>query len=199
MAFELVVVGASLGGLAAVEAVLSGLPATFPLPVAIVQHCRPGDGGTRCAVLQGRSVLPVDEVDDKADIRAGRVYLAPPDYHLLVEPGAFALSTAAPVAYSRPSIDVLFESAAAAYGAAVIGVVLTGANQDGMRGAVQIARQGGVVIVQDPGTAESPTMPAAALRAVPAARVLPLPEIARWLTALSTRGGERGRERPHGG
>ena len=104
----------------------------------------------------------------------GHIYVAPPDYHTLIEPGHFALSTEAPVRFSRPSIDVTFTSAADAYGHRAVGVVLTGANADGAEGLRRISDRGGLAIVQDPATAESPMMPAAAQKAVPRARVMTL-------------------------
>ena len=115
---------------------------------------------------------------------AGRVYLAPRDYHLLVERGHFALSTEAPVYFARPSIDVLFESAADAYGEGVVGVVLTGANGDGARGLARIKAAGGLAVVQEPATARAPEMPSAAIEAADVDRVLPLPEIAAFLNGL---------------
>ena len=138
MAFALVVVGASLGGLHALEILLAGLPAHFPLPVVIGQHRREDADGALCMALRRRSALPVGEAEDKEAIVPGRVYVAPAGYHLLVEEGRFALSTEAPVAYARPSIDVLFESAADVYEAGVIGVILTGASKDGSHGAARI-------------------------------------------------------------
>src|SRR5438046_815995 len=111
MTVQLVVVGASLGGLEALRTLLGGLPPDFPAPVAVAQHRRGRDGPLR-NILQEHSALPVVEAEDKLWVETGRVYLAPPDYHLLVEPGHFALSTEGPVTYARPSIDVLFESAA---------------------------------------------------------------------------------------
>jgi two-component system chemotaxis response regulator CheB len=186
-AYELCVVGASWGGLNAVGRLLAGLPERLELAFAVAQHrgaaSRPG--GLE-ALLQLRSIYPVLEVGDKDPIRPGRVYIAPPDYHLLVEPGFFALSVDERVNYARPSIDVLFESASDAYGERVIGVVLTGANQDGAAGLARIKRRGGVAIVQDPREAEAPAMPAAALAATQADAVLPLDEIGRFLHGLCT-------------
>ena len=184
MDFKLVVIGASLGGLKALAAILSGLPPNFSLPIALVQH-RTRDGGDSLrSALQLSSKLVLEEPDDKAEIKPGRVYLAPPNYHLLVENGHFALSTDAPVEYSRPSIDVLFESAALAYGESLIGIVLTGANRDGARGAKVVKDCGGYLVVQDPLTAESPIMPEAALAQVQADRVLPLEDIAPALVQV---------------
>jgi two-component system chemotaxis response regulator CheB len=123
-------------------------------------------------------------VEDKMPVEHGRIYVAPPDYHTLVEPGYFSLSTEAPVRYSRPSIDVTFASAATSYGHRTVGIVLTGANADGAEGLRQISDRGGMAIVQDPGTAESPTMPAAAAKAVARARVMPLASIVAYLREL---------------
>ena len=109
------------------------------------------------------------------------MYLAPPDYHVLIEPGRIALSIDEPVSYSRPSIDVLFESAADVYGPRVVAVLLTGANADGSKGLVRVKAAGGYAIVQDPSTAESPEMPAAGIASVPVDRVLPLEQIAAEL------------------
>lgn len=116
----------------------------------------------------------MSEVDDKDELVPGRVYVAPADYHLLVEPGGFALSTDERVQHSRPSIDVALESAADAYGAAVVGVILTGANADGAQGLARVKRRGGVAVVQDPADAERGTMPAAALAATEVDATLPV-------------------------
>lgn len=183
MKYELVVIGASMGGLRALQTVLSALPATFAAPVAIVQHRGNDADETLTMLLQRKSAMPVVEAEDKQTLEAGYVYLAPPDYHLLVEPGHFALSTGDPVGHARPSIDVLFESAADAYGARAVGVILTGASDDGAQGLGRIHARGGLTIVQDPATAEAPMMPAAARAAVPEAKVLSLEEIGAFLIA----------------
>lgn len=183
--FELVVIGTSLGGLQALEKLLSGLPPEFPLPVAIVQHRRAGSGDLLRGLLQTWCALPVEEVEDKTAIVPGHVYLAPAGYHLLVEEDYFTLSTERPIQYVRPSIDVLFESAARAYGSQVIAVVLTGANRDGASGVARIKERGGWVIVQEPATAESRIMPEAAMAAAAVDQILPLPQIAALLVELS--------------
>jgi two-component system chemotaxis response regulator CheB len=152
----------------------------------VVQHRHRESGHFLATILQDRTALCVCEVEDKAPIAPANVYIAPADYHLLVEPGFFSLSTDEPVRYSRPSIDVTFVSAADTYGARAVGVVLTGANGDGSRGLKRIVDRGGLAFVQSPATAESPTMPAAALRCVPNARALAIPEIAKALANLST-------------
>jgi two-component system chemotaxis response regulator CheB len=180
----MVVIGASYGGLSALQILLPELSPGFPLPVVIVQHRKKdGDDGL-CEYLRKRSPLPLVEPDDKEKVEPGRVYLAPRDYHLLIEKSIFALSTESPVAYARPSIDVLFESAADVYHERVIGVILTGANRDGAGGLAKIKALGGFTVVQDPANAESRTMPEAAIAATPVDRILPLAEIAPFLNGL---------------
>lgn len=188
MIFELVVIGASWGGLKATEILLSSLPKDFPLAIAIAQHRRRNARDLLSELLQQHSLLPVVEVEDKLAIVPGHVYLAPADYHLLVEPGNFALSTEAPVHYSRPSIDLLFESAADAYTHRAIGVILTGANQDGAQGLAALKRRGGLAIVQEPTEAESSFMPAAAIAATQVDHILPLAKIAPCLIKLANTG-----------
>jgi two-component system chemotaxis response regulator CheB len=180
MAFAIVVVGAPSGGSAALAALLAGLPKRFPVPVAVVQH-RDEDDETSQAALAGRSALPVVEAEDKQETAPGHVYLAPAGYHLLVEDGSLALSTEAPVCSARPSIDVLFESAAEAYAKAVIGVLLTGAIQDGVRGAARITECGGLVVLQGSATDEGGALPES-VSAADVGEVLPLSEIASFLT-----------------
>ncbi|WP_414529110.1 chemotaxis protein CheB [Nodularia chucula] len=184
MSFEFIVIGTSLGGLSALQILLSNLPANFIVPIAIVQHRHKNSNGNLQGLLQAKSVLPIQEVEDKDEILPGKVYLAPPDYHLLVERGYFALSTDEPVSYARPSIDVLFESVADIYAEQVIGVILTGANQDGTEGLKKVKARGGMTIVQEPATAESEIMPAAAISGVKVDRILPLVEIAQLLVKL---------------
>ena len=181
----LVAMGASWGGLLAVETVLGALPAEFAAPVVIAQH-RQSDSNDNMLVrlLDARCALTVCEAEDKQGLDPGCVLVAPPDYHLLVDAGAVALSVDAPLNFSRPSIDILFSSAADAYGDRVAGVVLTGANADGARGLAQIAERGGTAIVQDPEEAERREMPDAALGATPEARVLALEQIGPQLASL---------------
>ena len=185
--YEIVVIGTSWGGLNAVSAVVEGLPATFALPLVVVQHRSPDAPGLLAELLQMRTSLRVCEVEDKQSILPGHVFIAPPNYHLLLDRGHFSLTTDAPVRYSRPSIDVTFTSAADEYGRKTIGVVLTGANEDGSLGLKRIADRGGYAIVQDPATAESPIMPQAARRMVPKARVLPLERMAGHLVTIAPR------------
>lgn len=188
MAFELIVIGTSWGGLQAIEILLSGLPKDFPIAIAIAQHRQRNAGDLLCDLLQRHSVLPVLEVEDKVAIAPRHVYLAPADYHLLVEPGNFALSIEAPVLYSRPSIDLLFESAADAYTDRAIGVILTGANKDGAQGLATLKRRGGLAIVQEPSEAESSSMPTAAIAATQVDYILPLTKISSCLVNLANKG-----------
>jgi two-component system, chemotaxis family, protein-glutamate methylesterase/glutaminase len=185
MSYELVAIGGSWGGLAAYDRVLPALPPGFPPAIVIVQH-RSADShpGALTSYLQRRCQLPVREIDDKAVLVPGQIHLAPPDYHTLIEPGHLALSTDAAVRHSRPSIDVMFESAADSYGERLIGVILTGANDDGADGIVAIKRRGGFTIAQDPATAEKPVMPAAAIATGAVDRVVAVDELAPLLIDL---------------
>jgi two-component system, chemotaxis family, protein-glutamate methylesterase/glutaminase len=182
--YDLVVVGTSWGGLAALRTLVAGLPESFMMAVTLVQHRHKDSDHLLRVLLQERSALEVCEVEDKMPLEHGRIYIAPPDYHTLVEPGHFSLSTEAPVRYSRPSIDVTFNSAADSYAHRTVGIVLTGANADGAEGLRKISDRGGMAVVQDPTTAESPTMPAAAMKSVPRARVMPLADIVAFLCEL---------------
>jgi two-component system, chemotaxis family, protein-glutamate methylesterase/glutaminase len=182
--YDIVVVGTSWGGLAALRTLVAGLPETFMMAVVLVQHRHKDSDHLLRVLLQERAALEVCEVEDKMPVEHGRIYVAPPDYHTLVEPGSFSLSTEAPVRYSRPSIDVTFASAAVSYEHRTVGVVLTGANADGAEGLRHISDRGGMALVQEPATAESPTMPAAAAKAVPRARVMALAGIVAYLREL---------------
>jgi len=185
LTYDLVAMGASWGGLHAVETVLSGLPDGFRTPIAIAQHRAVVAGsGALARMLSLRSGVQVREAGDKDPIEPGGVYVAPPDYHLLVEPGGFALSIEEQVQHSRPSIDVLFDSAADTYGESLIGVILTGANHDGAYGLTRVKRRGGVTIAQDPATAERRDMPAAAIATGAVDHVLALEEIGPKLGEL---------------
>ena len=173
-----VVMGASAGGISALQSVLAAMPRRLGLPVFIVQHI---DAGTRAEwqTVFSDCRLPVREAMDKETALPGSVYMAPPGYHLLIDaPGRLTLSVDEKVNFARPSIDVLFESAAWAYGLRLLGVVLTGANADGAAGLAAIRRAGGLCWVESPETASMPVMPARALAAVPDARVLSLGEMA---------------------
>ena len=189
--FQLIVIGCSLGGMNALTLILSALPRTFPVPIAIAQHRYRTSNDSLPAYFRRHVALDVVDADDKQWFRPGHVYLAPANYHLLVEEGEFSLSVDEAVAFSRPSIDVLFESAADAYHEKLAGVILTGANADGARGAARIKQNGGFVIVQDPKTAEAPEMPSAALASTSVDRILPLDRIGPFLVELTSRPASR--------
>jgi two-component system chemotaxis response regulator CheB len=179
---EAIVIGASAGALETLSLILPALPAAYPLPVLIVVHLPPDKKSFMTELLQARCRVAVREAEDKAPISGGTVYFAPPDYHLLVENDRhLTLSDDEPVLYSRPSIDVLFESAADAYGPGLVGVVLSGANHDGANGLKAVAKAGGTVIVQNPDSAYASTMPEAARQACPGACLLTPNEIASFL------------------
>lgn len=183
--YELICVGASWGGLDAVGRLLADMPDEVDLPMVIAQHRHPNAQDTTLAeLLNTRIKRPVADVDDKMAIEPRKVYIAPPDYHLLVERGSFALSVDERVQYSRPSIDVMFESAAHAYGPGAIGIILTGANEDGAAGLALIKERGGVAVVQDPAGALRRTMPDAAIAASVADAILPLEEIGKFVYGL---------------
>jgi two-component system chemotaxis response regulator CheB len=181
---ELVVIGASWGGLHALEVVLAGLPAGFASAVAIAQHRGSSDPDLLAPLLARRSPLDVRDAEDKELLRPGHAYLAPAGYHLLAEDGSLALSTEADVHHSRPSIDVLFASAAEAYRERLVGVLLTGSNADGAEGLLAIAERGGYTIVQDPEEAERREMPDSALALLRPDAVVPLAEVAPLLVGL---------------
>lgn len=181
------VIGGSKGAFRALQSMLHTLPADFPLPLVIVLHRSPDSGSRLAEVFQHSCALPVVEPEDKQPIGGGIIWLAPADYHLLVEARHFALSTDPAVHYSRPSIDVLFESAADAYGAAVLGILLTGNSADGAAGLARIKDAGGTTLAQSPGSAPAAVMPAAAVARQAAGRVLRLADLTRiiHLAALS--------------
>lgn len=184
--YELICIGASWGGLRAVGQVLSDLPGEIDVPIVIAQHRHPDSlEGTLPELLRTQTDRIVQDAEDKISIERGHVYVAPPDYHLLVERGSLALSVDERVQFARPSIDVLFESAADAYGAKVIGVILTGANEDGAAGLARIKQRGGVALIQDPAGAVRRDMPDAAIAATVADAILPLEEIGKFLYGLS--------------
>ena len=184
---EDVVIGGSAGSVAALGALLPGLPADFP-PVMVVVHVLPSSTYPLANVFAPNCAVRVVEAEPGAPIERGNVYFAPADYHLLVEPSrCLSLSIEPPVHFSRPAIDVLFESAAEAYGPDLLGVVLTGASPDGARGLRAVVDRGGSAIVQDPATAEVSIMPAAALAAVPEASVAELGAVLSELCAWSKR------------
>jgi two-component system chemotaxis response regulator CheB len=181
---DIVVMGASLGGLDALELVLSMLPENFAVPIAIAQHRRADDASRLAQLLATHTRLPVIEPDDKEPLRPGRVYLAPPDYHLLIDDDVCSLSVDERVWYARPSIDVLFESAADSKGARVASVLMTGSNQDGAQGTRAVKRSGGIAIVEDPKTALSPVAPRAAIECCKVDHVVPLADVPKLLIQL---------------
>jgi two-component system, chemotaxis family, protein-glutamate methylesterase/glutaminase len=179
---EAVVIGASAGALEALSVILPALPPEFPLPLMIVVHMPPDRRSVLAELFQAKCRISVREADDKEPLSGGTAYFAPPDYHLLVEADkSLSLSSDEPVLYSRPSIDVLFESAADAYGPALIAVVLSGANEDGAAGLKAVVKAGGTPIVQSLDGAFATAMPQAAKAACPGARSLSPQEIAAFL------------------
>lgn len=183
--FKAIVIGVSAGGLRALSEILSALPREFPVPVIIVQHRGSSSRPRLEEILNQRAAITVVQADEKARPEAGRVYLAPDNYHLLIERDqSFSLSVDERVNYSRPSIDVLFESASEVYLDRLIGVILTGASHDGSRGLKKIHSLGGYTIVQSPESADSRTMPQAAICASDPDEIVDLHEIADRLIAL---------------
>lgn len=186
MKYRAVVIGASAGGIHAIKAIIMALPGNFRLPVIIVQHLSPFSDSYWITMMNGMSQLVVKEADEKEKIVKGNIYIAPPNYHLLIERDeTFSLTVDPKVNYARPSIDVLFESAADAYGNQLIGVILTGANSDGANGLRRIKECGGLTMAQDPDTAESATMPASAIAASRVDYILPLEEIIQLLITMT--------------
>ncbi len=181
---ELVVIGASAGGVEALRSVLPTLP---PKPaIVVVQHIPPQEKSLLPSIFSSLAGFPVSEPEDKEPVLPGRLYFAPPGYHLLLESDhTFALSMDDLVNFSRPSIDVLFQSAAECCGDKVLGIILTGANSDGAEGLRAVLNRGGVGVIQNPDTAATPEMPRAALGLCPEASTLTLPEIKALLEKLA--------------
>ena len=180
--FEAVAIGGSAGSLKALSQILPALPSSFPLPILLVVHLPPDKPSVLADVLQDKCAVAVREARDKEPILPGTVYLAPPDYHLLVESSRhLSLSYDEPQLFSRPSIDVLFESAADVYGPALLGIILSGANNDGALGLKTVVAEGGIGLVQSPEEACAPAMPLAALAECREARSLRPDEIATFL------------------
>ncbi|MFC0203972.1 chemotaxis protein CheB [Novosphingobium soli] len=183
-----VAIGASAGAIHALLEILPALPEDYGLPVLIVVHVPPGRRNELARLFSAKCQLPVHEAEDKEPILPGTITFAPPDYHMLVEPGGtISLSTDEPVYFSRPSIDVLLESAADAYDGRMVGVVLTGANEDGAQGLKAVADAGGLALVQEPSTAYARAMPDAALALCTTAHALPLAAIAACLVESGAR------------
>ena len=181
-----VVIGASAGGIEALKVLFAGLQPAFPVPVFVVKHIDAEADDSIVRYLNKTSRLPVSFADDQEPVDSGHIYLAPPGYHMLIEEDcSISLCVDRKVTYSRPSVDVLFESAAEAYGSSLIAVVLTGANRDGSAGARQIKQRGGLVLVQDPATAEHEVMPKATLADTDVDGVMALPALATRLNELT--------------
>lgn len=185
MGCELIVVGTSLGGFHALKTVLGDLPNDFPLPIVVVQHRSSEEPELFAPLLSAYMQLPVIEATDKQPITSGGIFVGPANYHLLVDGSHLALSTEGPVLHARPSIDVLFESAAESFGGGVLGVLLTGMSRDGTTGLKRIRECGGFTLVQDPATAHGRIMPETAIESAVADKVLPLEKIGSFLIDLS--------------
>lgn len=186
MHYEAIVIGVSSGGMKAMQVMFSILPRNFSTPIIVVQHISPHSENKWIGFLNNRSNLLIKEPDEKEKIEPGTVYIAPPNYHLLIEKDkTFSLTVDERVNYARPSIDVLFDSAADVYKNSLIGVVLTGANNDGAKGLKHIQDCGGLTIVENPNTAESSTMPAAAIATIAPDHILPLDSIADLLIKIT--------------
>jgi two-component system chemotaxis response regulator CheB len=184
-----VVIGASAGGVEALGVLLPALPSSFRASIFIVLHLLRERPSLLVEIFAPRCALPVREAQDKEPVQPGTVYFAPPDYHLLLEQGPqLALSVDEPVHYSRPSVDVLFESAADVYGERLLGIILTGANEDGSAGHLAVHRAGGITVVQQPETAQASLMITSAQKRIAADFVLSLPQIAELLQGLDVRG-----------
>lgn len=183
--YQAVVIGSSAGGLNALKTIFGALDKRFPLPMIVVQHMSPDADNYLSSFLNSMKKIRVKEADEKEIPQAGVAYIAPPNYHLLMEHDhSFTLTVGERVNYARPSIDILFETAAEAYGDGLIGIILTGANNDGSTGLKKIKEMGGIAIVQDPDEAESDSMPRSALETTKPDHVLTLKEIANFLNSL---------------
>lgn len=181
-----VAIGASAGGVEALSLLLPALSRDAQVPVFVVVHLPRERPSRLVQIFSPKCSMTVVEADDKEPIAPGTIYFAPPDYHLLIDAGPrIALSSDEPVHFCRPAVDVLFESAADFYGEGLLGLVLTGANEDGAAGLAAVARAGGLTFVQEPATASAPAMPSAARQAAPASKVLELPDLARVLGSIS--------------
>ncbi len=186
--YKAVVIGASAGGFELLTELLGKLPATFPLPVLIVVHTA-SCGGSLAKALSKSSQLPVLEGVDKETIKPGSVIVAPGGYHMLAEAeGYISLCAGERVAHSKPSVDVLFESAADVYEDGLIGVILSGANKDGAQGMMHLCEKGGMPVVQNPDTAVAPVMPKAVLKECDVEHVLSPEELPDFLVKLVQKG-----------
>jgi len=186
MQYEAVVIGVSAGGLRALSEILNGLPENYPLPLIVIQHRSKEERTLLEEVLQAKCAISIKQADEKETIKGGTVYFAPPDYHLLVERDhSFSLTCDEPVNFSRPSIDLLFETASEVYKDKLVGVILTGANSDGAAGIQAIQQRGGLTIAQDPETSHFPDMPRAAIDTGSVQHILTAPAIKYFLLDLA--------------
>lgn len=185
--YEAIVVGTSAGGLHSLNLILQGLPKDYSTPVIVVQHRSKDQKGLLEDVLQSKSVITIKQADEKEHIKSNTVYIAPPDYHLLIEKNkTFSLSSEEQVKYSRPSIDVLFESAATVYKEKLVGIILSGANDDGANGVSTIKRNGGLTIAQNPSDAQFPFMPSASIATERIDHIMTLEQIKNFLLTINT-------------
>lgn len=185
MNYEAIVIGVSSGGMSALRLIFSALPANFSIPIIVIQHIGPRSDNQWIKFLNEDSQLHIKEADEKEEIKIGNIYIAPPNYHLLIEKNkTFSLTIDERVNFARPAIDVLFESAAEAYENKLIGIILTGSSSDGTKGLKKIKQFGGLTIAQDPKTAESYFMPASAVAAVQMDYVLTLEGIVELLIKI---------------
>ena len=185
MRYEAIVIGVSSGGMGALNSIFAALPADFNTPIIIVQHVSANSDSQWIKILNEKSNLYIKEADEKEKIEKGKVYFAPPNYHLLIEKDhTFSLTIDERVSFARPSIDVLFETAAEAYKDKLIGIVLTGSNHDGTNGIKRIKEYGGMAIIQDPKTADSAYMPKSAIDAIQPDYILPLKKIIELLIKI---------------
>lgn len=188
MSYRAIVIGASAGGFNALRSIIPSLPENFPLPILIVQHLSPLSDNYMARFLNDHSNVTVKEADEKEEIVPGHVYIAPPNYHLLVEENfTISLSNEFKVNYSRPSIDILFETASYAYGDKLIGIILTGANNDGAKGLRSIKEAGGLCIVQNVNEAEAQAMPESAIKMSDPQEILKINDITKYLINLGNK------------
>lgn len=187
--YEAIVIGASAGGLKALKTIVQNLPAAFQTPMLVVQHLSPHSDSFMARYLNQITHMQVKEADEKEPVREGHIYIAPPNFHLLVEEDrSFSLTVDEKVNYARPSIDVLFETASIAWKDRLIGLILTGANNDGSKGMQSIKARGGLTIAQSPQSADSPEMPSAAIECGCIDHILDLSDLAGFLHQLTKKG-----------
>jgi two-component system chemotaxis response regulator CheB len=184
---DAIVIGTSAGGVEALLRILPTIPANMPCAILVVVHLPRERPSLLTEIFRHKAAMAVDEAIDKAEIKPGHIYFAPPDYHMLVDVGPqIALSVDDVIQYSRPSIDVLFESAADIYGKHLLGILLTGGNEDGAAGMAYIAASGGITILQDPDEAVASAMPEAARKLMTPSHVLRLNDIAAYLINIAS-------------